>query len=211
MNPAKWLNNFDDEDKGTAAFLLDKFVFYNIELSNILLKSSYNYLGDGFPRGPTNMTASEILHSLPNAYYLPVEGENPRPTDSGNYICRMSRQILRVPDENIVLPDVAVSHAEAGNQVIFFDDFIGSGDQFLKTWRRPYNDRNGNVRSFSDIATNRPFVAIYIALVSTDFGLGEINKHAPLVTVSVSHLLGDESTIFGMKISDTKKLKLRHY
>ena len=42
------------------------------------------------------------------------------------------------------------------------------------------------------------FVAIYVTLVTTDFGLGEINKNAPEVAVCATHTLETKSTIFGM-------------
>lgn len=208
IRPLRWLNNFDDSDKVTAAFLLDKFVFYNEELTNILLSASYNSLTDGLSKGPDSRSAEELLLSLQTALFTPVRGEEPRPTDSGNLFCRKARQILRIPDDNLVESEEAIQHALAGNTVIFLDDFIGSGDQFLSTWKRNYR-AHGN-QSFMSIRNQRNFDAIYIAVVSTQSGLERINRAAPEVMISVSHILGAESTIFGLKTTPEKKLKINN-
>lgn len=208
LRPVRWLNNFDDADKATAAFLLDKFVFYNEELTNILLCSSYSSLADGLPKGPQSIYPGDIFNSIQNACFTPVRGEEPRPTDSGNLFCRKARQLLRIPEENMLEPEDAIQHALAGNSVIFLDDFIGSGDQFLETWRRSYSSVNGE--SFKSIRQKSSFDAIYIALIATDYGLSRIHRYAPEIMVSISHLLGHESTVFGLNAPPEKKIKINN-
>ena len=51
MRPRAWIKNFEEDDQKIAAFLLDKFTFYNKSLTQKLLVASYDSLGDGMPKG----------------------------------------------------------------------------------------------------------------------------------------------------------------
>lgn len=204
IRPQRWLGNFDKDDRSTAAFLLDKFTYYNDDLTNRLFVSSYHSLGDGLSKGPAAPTVSQLVAAIDNAIFTPVRGETPRSTDSGLLFCRKSRQILHIPDDQ--LPDnpvEALRHAQQGFPVVFVDDFIGSGDQFIKTWERKIPELNN--LSFKDVHANQHFIAIYIALVSTDYGLQNIHTKAPSVAVSVTHTLGAESMIQNMDIDPMRK------
>jgi hypothetical protein len=197
IRPRAWLENFERDDKPTAAILLDRFSFYDHHLTDRLLCASYNSLADGLPKGPAAPDRAALLGALPGAFFTPVEGERPNRADSGNYLCRRARQVLRIPQERIVEPLEALSKAAAGNAVVFLDDFIGSGDQFLRTWsqKRP----TSAPESFKAAYQQRPFVAAYVSLVATDYGLTEIAKKAPGVAVCTAHTLDESSTVHGLK------------
>ncbi len=196
IRPRAWLQNFDDVDLGIAAFLLDKFTFYNHNLSDMLLVSSYNSIGDGLSKGPKAPNSGELIQSLNNAILAPISGEIPNPTDSGYLMCRNARQVLDIPEESIVDHKCAIEHASHKGTVVFIDDFVGSGDQFMKTWTRKYGKQNP--RSFLDIQRDIGFTAIYIALVSTDVGLDTIHRNAPKVAVCVTHILNQKSALHGV-------------
>lgn len=196
IRPRAWLKNFDDNDLSIAAFLLDKFTFYNKRLSDALLLSSYNSIGDGLSKGPNAPDAKALALSLSSAVLTPISGEEPNPTDSGYLLCRNARQILKIPEERIVNHREAITHASNQNTVVFIDDFVGSGDQFIKTWGRKYG--RSNPRSFSEIQHSNKFTAIYITLVSTETGLNNIHRSAPEVAVCATHVLNDKSTLPGI-------------
>ena len=40
--------------------------------------------------------------------------------------------------------------------MVFVDDFLGTGSQFLKSWRREYDLSDGSVRSFDSLAGSTP-------------------------------------------------------
>ncbi len=179
IRPRAWLGNFEAEDKGIASLMLDKFTFYNRNFTDRLLIASYYSIGDGLEKGPQAPTSDELTKSLRSAVYTPVTGEIPNPTDSGYLMCRKARQLLDIPEDLILDPKLALVHASLGKTVVFLDDFIGSGDQFLETWNRKYG--RSSPHSFSEIHNRTGFTAIYITLVTTDFGLNNINTAAPNV------------------------------
>lgn len=194
LRPRAWIQNFETQDRPTAAFLLDKFTFYNSDLTSKLLIASYNSLGDGMAKSINPQNLPDILNGLSSAILTPVKGESPNPTDSGYLICRMARQSLHIDDKYVLDTDHALSHAYSGGTVIFIDDFVGSGDQFLTTWKLT----NSNNLSFKDAQSKTGFLAIYVTLVVTDFGLGNIQREAPNVSVCSTHILSEKSTIRGI-------------
>lgn len=138
-------------------------------------------------------TRETLIQSLKSAVFTPVKGERPNPTDSGYLLCRKARQLLGVSEHRIVDTSDALSYAYEGKPIVFLDDFVGSGDQFLSTWKR---DTNG--RSFQDAQRETGFIAIYITLVTTEFGLNAIRSDAPQVAVCAAHVLDKKSTVFGI-------------
>lgn len=190
MRPAAWLENFDSSDKRTAAKLLDRFIFYNHDATDTLLKASWNSMCDKLPKGPKAPSARELWECLDNPVFTAVEGEHPSPTDSGNVMCRKARQVLRIPDDLVKPPAEALEFAIRGSTVVFFDDFVGSGDQFVKTWKRPYLKGE----SFESVQAK----GIYITLITTGCGLDRINKEIPQVAVCSEHVVLNKSTVFGL-------------
>lgn len=194
LRPRAWLENFEEPDIYIAAFLLDKFTFYNRTLTDALLVASYQSIGDGMPKGPASPSSMDLVASLDTAIITPVKGEHPNPTDSGYLVCRKARQLLRLNDTFIQDTDIAIQHAYDGKTVVFLDDFVGSGDQFLTTWKT--EDSSG--RSFAKANSISQFTAIYVTLVTTDFGLKNIHDNAPTVAVCATHVLDKRSTLEGV-------------
>ena len=199
IRPHRWLNNFDESDRGIAALLLDKFTYYNERLTDSLFIAAYQSIGDGIPKGPRAPSSQELIKALSVAVFTPVTGETPNPTDSGYTFCRKARQLLGVPEELVVEPDVAIKHAQNGDTIVFVDDFIGSGDQFVKTWNRHYG--RSSPTTFNEIHAKNKFVAIYIALVTTDYGLGNIHGWCPDVAVCTAHTLSERAMV--QKLGET--------
>jgi len=76
--------------------LLDRFTYYSAALTDSLLTAAYLSLVDGLTKGPTAPSDPQVLvDAMSIAYFTPVEGEEPNPTDSGNFLCRRARQYAR--------------------------------------------------------------------------------------------------------------------
>ncbi|MBU2886409.1 hypothetical protein KO507_11605 [Gilvimarinus agarilyticus] len=195
MKPAAWLRNFEKADQKLAATLLDRFVFYNSDATDMLLKASWRSIADGLPKGPSAPGRSQLLAALKYANFVPVHGEAPNPTDSGYLFCRKARQILGIPECRFSSPEEALEGAKQGVPVVFLDDFVGSGDQFIETWQRAIGDEG---MAFMDVYHNTPFPCIYLNLVTTDYGLEAIKLAAPNVALCSTHILTEKSTIQGL-------------
>lgn len=197
IRPRAWIENFDMGDKILAAQLLERFVFYNQRLTDSLLTTSFYSIADGLKKGPGAPTREQLLQALPNAVFTPVSGETPNPTDSGYFLCRRTRQVLNVDENQIKITSEALKAAANGLPVVFVDDFIGSGDQFLTTWQ----DRSTGT-SFEAVQSKVDFAAIYVSLVGTEMGITNIGKKAPSVAVCVTHKIDNRGTFWGLQVSN---------
>ena len=197
LRPRAWLENFDRSDRFLAATLLDRFTFFSSLQLDKLLLASYDSLCDGFPRGNAVPKRDELRASLAHAVFTPVKGESPNPSDSGYLLCRKARQLFGLNESLIVETEAALSHASNGGTVIFVDDFVGSGDQFISTWTREYSSR-----SFATESLKGGFIAIYICIVAMQSGLDRIGLAAPTVAVSCAHTVKEKSTVFGLFSGD---------
>ena len=197
IRPRAWIENFDDCDKILAAQLLERFVFYNQKFTDSLLTTSFYSIADGLKKGPSAPAREQLLQALPNSVFTPVSGETPNPTDSGYFLCRRARQVLNVDEGKIKNANDALKAASNGQPVVFVDDFIGSGDQFLSTWK---DSRTGE--SFEKIQSKVGFAAIYVSLVGTEVGIVNIGNHAPSVAVCVTHKIDDRGTLWGLRASN---------
>lgn len=203
LRPRAWLHNFDSGDQLFASLLLEKFNFYSAALTDALIAAAFHSIGDGLSKGPAAPGRDQLIKSLATAVFTPVRGERPNPSDSGYLLCRKARQILRVSEARIAETIDALNHAKNGGTVVFLDDFIGSGDQFLHTWEK---DLTGTGTTFQTAHYKSNFTAIYIALVSTDYGLKEINRRAPTVAICPTHVIERKSTIFEVLGTDAALL-----
>lgn len=189
-----WINNFDQEDKYFAALLLDNFIFCNEQTVDSFLVSSWQSVGDAIPKGPHSPKSQELIDALDNVIFTPVEGEKPNRTDSGNLMCRKARQILDIPSELILEPEKAIEHVKQGKNIVFLDDFVGSGDQFLETWKRKYT----NGVSFASAYQSNDYTVIYLNLVCTRSGVNNIYAKLPHAAICPAHILENDLTIQGM-------------
>jgi hypothetical protein len=190
VRPKAWLSNFTPEERPVAATLLDHFIFYSGQTVDALLAAGFRALRDSAARqhGASFRTVIEN-----QAIFTAVEGEQPNSTDSGHLFCRKLRQIFALPDARFVSAEEAVQKAAQGIPVIFLDDFIGSGDQFVATWKRRY--RPAPIHSFADAYAKSRFAAMYLSLVSTATGRRNVEKNAPMVRLELIHVL---SPTFGV-------------
>lgn len=190
VRPRAWLANFQPDEKITAAVLLDHFVYYSAAAVDRLLHTGYQNLCDELVAKYGGHKARTLLRE---AIFTRVEGEDPNPTDSGNLFCRKARQILMIPEERVVEPIEALSLAADGRPVVFIDDFVGSGDQFLKTWSHEYYNKPPH--SFCKLQAIRPFIPIYLSLLATNYGLSRISRDAQQVQVVATHTVATDYSV----------------
>jgi hypothetical protein len=195
LRPTAWLDNFaDPQDRLLAAIVLDNFVYYADRGANRLLRSAYDRLEDDLLIGriprPTSFVTPEAF--LDNLIFTPIEGEDPRPTDSGKTICKTLRDVVELNDERFFDPRSALLKASVGHPIVFVDDFIGSGEQLIKTWRRPYLT---SPISFEEAHAKNPFVALCLVMVATQKALDNIRDVKIPVHVIATHILDEGYSI----------------
>ncbi|ODP38762.1 hypothetical protein BFL28_13255 [Sphingomonas turrisvirgatae] len=80
-------------------------------------------------------------------------------------------------------------------RLLFVDDFVGSGEQFVRTWQREYDLPGGARNSFEALAELSPATFFYCNAMTTDYGLKRINRFIPEVTVSAGNIIPDRYSL----------------
>ena len=191
-----WLQNFDVAEEPYALTLLNHFVYYPRKFVTTLVRHAIHDLSRQFVSNET--TQAKAKHKWSQAFneiiVTRVTGERPNPTDSSYQFVRHARQYAGVPEERILEPYALAAKLPQQNRqlIIFLDDFVGSGNQFIDTWRRPYDYAQSTI-SFEQIhALNLGHQFFYLPLVATSYGADRIRREVSGAELRPTHILGDE-------------------
>lgn len=196
LNPRGWLSNFTSEEKPFAINLLHNFLYFNERLMEQLLRSAFQDLSR-IIRGEEKVYSSvrtQWQQFFDEVIITCVRGERPNATDSGLKFLRMARQVLRIDENRILSPDETLARFRVGVRcpIIFLDDFVGSGQQFVSTWTRKVSLSYHSPVSFEDIESEYPDLrTFYCPLICTETGQRNIKIRCPRVTLNPAHLLPD--------------------
>jgi hypothetical protein len=191
LDAHRWLSNFTDSELDHAVHLLNGFMYFSSRLLDQLfisavqsLSASFYSFGDSFLAFQS--TWRQFVDSVIVTY---VTGEIPNPSDSGYAFARRARQLLGINEDRIMAPDEAVRHlVQQAGPIIFVDDFVGSGNQFVETWRRQV-PLSGSTSSFERITAVRGAEFYYCPLACTEYGFDRIRRDCPAVRLHPAHLL----------------------
>lgn len=189
-----WLSNFTNDEEPCALHLLNSFFYFSEPLVERLFVAGILNLSQRVLTSKRSFipAASEWRDFLSSAYFVRVTGERPSDTDSGYIFARMARQELAIPESHIVRHEeiLEVLLSDPAVPVIFVDDFVGSGRQFITMWRRKYSLANDRLLSFEDLTRSIPTSTFfYCPIVCTSVGLKRIYSKCPGVVVSPVHTI----------------------
>lgn len=175
LDPERWLDNFSKHEVEHALYLLNAFMYFDSNMVDQIFSASIRTIG-------RSMIKEQWKEFLNSAIVTLVTGETPSVTDSGHVFARRARN-LGIPEGRIVGPEQASDQIQKGliEAVVFVDDFVGSGNQFISTWHRTYRT---SYDSYAVLAPNSSTKFYYCPAFCTQFGLNRIESECPEVTVS---------------------------
>ena len=190
--PERWLDNFLDPERPYAVQLLNSFVHFNQEIAEELFVSAFQLLScEVLSAGAPLDEAVEAWNQFRKRVLItPVHGENPSPADSGYLYAKKARDRLNISESQLVTHEEALRAvaSDATQPVIFVDDFVGSGEQFMNHWCR-YVSVNGTKLSFATAAKAGMAPAYYCCALATEYGLERIAAADLPVTVRAGNSL----------------------
>jgi hypothetical protein len=194
IDPEGWLGNFLPAEEFHALHLLNSFFYFSHDLTTRLFVAAITNLSQnvisvkrGFVR-----SRGEWRTFIGLAHFVRVTGEKESDADSGYVFVRMARQELGVDESRIVRhPDILSRLlVDPGIPVIFVDDFVGSGYQFINLWHRQYEIAGGRTISFDILSRSLRYPLLYYCpLISTTAGLKNITDKCARVQVYPAHLI----------------------
>ena len=200
INPSRWLENFEPSEMDHAVHLLSAFTYYSGTLVKELFKAAFQSISRTVVpiTVPYIQGESRWKQFRRSALVTYVTGEAPHDADSGKFFARLARQELRIPEPNIMSPaDVLATLLTDGPRpVVFVDDFVGSGDQFITTWDREVGLPNGETTSFARVSGLRGTQFFYCPLVCTECGRTAVQSSCAAVVLCPAHVLSERYSAF---------------
>lgn len=195
LNPQGWLDNFHSSERDHAIHLLNAFLYYSNELTDELFKAAFQTLSTKIvgTNSPFVVAEAQWDRFRDSLLVTHVTGEDPNNSDSGFTFARKARQILRIDEANLKTPEQALAllASEGPRPVLFVDDFVGSGDQFVKSWKRSNTLQDGSTMSFERYGSVRGASFFYCPLFCSPVGRIAIQKECPDVVLSPAHFLSE--------------------
>lgn len=194
--PIEWLNNFNNEELIMAKLLLKNFLFFSNKVTDSLLLSSIHSISNIIPSNKRRLRWNGFLNTCYISY---VTGETPNPTDSGYIFARKLRQNMDFDSDRIVSPEEIQRLYSNGNTspVIFVDDFVGSGNQFITMWKK--KSQSSSLFHSLEFYMTRPTSIerrIYLCCsLATSAGIERIQKECKGVTVCAGSILSKSYNI----------------
>jgi len=196
LDPERWLSNFTAAELDHALHLLNGFIYFSQDLVDQMFLSAFHSICTSLrqPGDSYLATGSQWDRFRHTALVTRVTGESPSDTDSGFHFSRMARRVLGLPEERIMSPEQVLKALLDGGprDVVFVDDFVGSGSQFLATWRRKYSFAGEPDQSFAAVdAIVRGSRYFYCPILCTMQGRERLERCCPQVVLTPAHFLGE--------------------
>ncbi len=193
LNADGWLTNFTNGEREHAVHLLNGFLYFCSAFVDQMFMAAVQAVSSQlYSSGDSFLTFQSAWQQFVDTILVTyVTGEVPNPSDSGLSFARRARQLLGIPEERITPPDEAVRRLmRQPGPVLFVDDFVGSGDQFIATWHRPVSIA-GSTSSFEKLSSVAGARFYYCPLLCTQHGYSEIRTRCPVVVLQPAHLIDE--------------------
>jgi hypothetical protein len=194
IDPEGWLLNFSGaDDIAMAEALLDSFIHFNEKQTLKFFLSAFASLAStAYVEGlPGDSLESKWKAFRAQALVSFPAGEDESPTGSGYVFIRMARQRLELAESRLVDPAHLVRALLTGGvarPVVFVDDIVGSGDQFIETWTRAH-EVNGQWSTLQEAVSATGSTLFYSPALCTELGAQAIRSRAPEVVLSPAHYI----------------------
>ena len=187
----QWHRNFTTpESQYFSACLLDSLIYRSerqtCALSSQLFQRSLPDLArsDPVPISPKSDWLSLLgSHVDPLIRVVPVVQEDDPPTKSGFLIVRLLKRTLQVNEDWIIKPENIPKHATSAKVLLFVDDFLGTGNQFVNF-----------LSGLADYSSTHH--VIYAPLAALEDGITTITSHFPYLRIACAEQLRATHNVF---------------
>lgn len=193
----RWLNNFKTEsERYFAACILDAMIYRSPAQTAALMEQLFDRaIPDAVgvnspiaapPRDWHRLVSERPCSTDPSIRLVPVIAPNEPPTKSGLQIARLYRRNLNINDRWMTWPWHLHTAVTSGTQVlIFIDDFLGTGSQFLEF-----------MAQFNLDPVLSTACCIYAPLVAHSTGIANVRNAHPHLTIACAELIDSSCGVF---------------
>jgi len=194
IRPRPWLENFSDEgERQIAAVLLKRFTFLSDDLFVSHLRGAFLSISRcaEFDTGSSEHAMAWRIF-CEEALVTHAEREVPDATQSGSGLLPIVRKRLGLDRGQMLVPQEAADAVWYGfdGPVVFLDDFVGSGEQFVSTMKRERDCPDGSRRTFTEMLAERRFY--YVVGLCTARGKFRLEREFPGLKVVAGSILPED-------------------
>ena len=187
-----WSNFITDTERYFAACLLDNVTYRSEDQTIALMRQLVQRILPDHGRATGGIVDwQERLVTTrydPRIRLVPVVPFGSAPGKSADVILRLFARKLHVPRRAFANPEDIASLVAGGTEaIVFVDDLLGTGTQFVKDFAIPYG--------LGNLCTNTRL--IYAPLVAHEDGVAHVHYKLPNVAVASAETLGPSHAIFG--------------
>lgn len=185
----KWLENFNENERTYALYILSKFTFYKNEEIEWLARSAYNLLHHEFSFDLEKKNNSQVNvrdYILSNTRFFPMGGHT---ATSGTMLQYGFSKINKLPRTSFL---ESLDNIPANvHEIVFIDDILASGDETERYW----DDVISNIQK-DDL------VLYYIPYLGLTAGVDRAKQQTklkvmPVITISkMNQVFSNESIYF---------------
>jgi hypothetical protein len=200
IDPELWLTNFLPEEMDHAIHLLNGFLYFPEEFIDEMFKSAFQALSAVVVSETDSFLTIQTAwrEFVDRVIITNVTGEQPNISDSGISFTRRAKQVLNISEERTLSNEdtLKLLLSSGPRPVVFVDDFVGSGNQFIDTWERSVRISSSVQMSFKKLASVRGNRFFYSPLICTQYGSERIETHCPEVILKPAHLISKRYNVF---------------
>ena len=202
-----FLKNFEKEDKMVGWTMLDMLIYYSSEqeqsiVSNLIRQLKRDiWIESGMakqdlPSEQINLEFEKILRKM---CLVPVDDSNPAASAFGiTPQIEVSKEMPGVTYINV--DEIPLMVAMKYKYFVFYDDLIGTGNQFEKFWRHTEFGSKSNRFKLSDVVEKNTDVRFYLlTLGGCEAGLQRLKKSVPKVKIIVSEYFPEHYDVLNEK------------
>jgi len=194
LDPEAWLNNFKPPEIPYALALIRGLIFFNTaNLERLFAGSVARLMVHVVSEGATpDVQLQEWNTFFHSALFTRIPGELPSEGDSGFIFLRLIRDLFKIPQNHLVSPQEAFNSAlnSSDTNIIFVDDFIGSGDQMRENLNSPYG--SGSMTTFKELAAGSAKRRFFCCTaISSEKGAQLLERECPSLELVSQHRIND--------------------
>lgn len=199
----RFLSNFDKDDI-TGLSLLDMLIYYSAEqeanlIENLLLKLKHDLWIKGF-LGDRDATSEELLKNMDlissRVCFVPVNDENDPASSCYSLSAFYKKSSSLHKSVQFVEPrDIPLMMALKKDIFVFFDDIVGTGNQFDEFWSKTkhFGDFDTTIDTISRLNKNICFY--YLTLGGCVNSINELSKKYPNLTILVAESFSENCSV----------------
>lgn len=198
-----FLNNFG-EDRVVGLVLLDMLIYYSYEQEECLTENLIRLLNHRLWLndivGGVSMESSDILSKMKKIYgtmcFVPVKDSDP--SDSANSLSTLYKkcEYMSKDIEFADVKDIPLKLVLKKKYIVFYDDIIGTGNQFDKFWSKKHHFGDEKT-TLKDIAENNADVQFYyLVFGGYKKSIDELMNKYPNVNIIASEIFTSDYSIF---------------